>query len=107
MKYLTAWFITTAALFAAEPARPLDTPAAWTFADPTAWTWSKDDGRAVLTLHRQQAFKPAVRSPFNLAWLKTGEWKSFTLTVETQLTKFEAGNNELCLPFPRQDATRF
>lgn len=107
MKYLTTLFITAAALFATEPARPLDTPAAWTFADPAAWSWTKDDGRAVLTLHRQQAFKPTVRSPFNLAWLQIGDWKSFTLTVEAQLTKFDAGNNDLCLAFARQDATRF
>ena len=107
MKYLTALLSTAGALFAAEPARPLDTPAAWTFADPAAWSWTKDDGRSVLTLHRQQAFKPTVRSPFNLAWLKTGDWTSFTLTVEAQLTKFDAGNNDLCLAFARQDDTRF
>lgn len=107
MKLLATLLFSATALFAAEPARPFDTPGAWTFADPGAWVWSKDDGQSVLTLQRQQAFKPTVRSPFNLAWLKTTEWKSFTLTVEGQLTKFDAGNNDLCIAFARQDDTRF
>lgn len=94
-------------LFAAEPIRPLDTPEAWTFGDPAAWKWSREDGAAVLTLHRQQEFKPTVRSPFNLAWLKTVDWPSFTLTVEARLTKFDAGNNDLCIAFAREDETRF
>ena len=93
--------------FAAEVIRPLDQPNAWQFGDSAAWTWSKDNGTSVLTLHQQQAFKPKVRSPFNLAWFTTTEWKSFTLTVEARLTKFDAGNNDLCIAFGRQDDTRF
>lgn len=93
--------------FAAEVVRPLETPGAWTFGDATAWTWSKEGGTSVLTLHRQQEFKPKVRSPFNLAWLTTKEWKTFTLTVEARLTKFDAGNNDLCIAFGRQDEVRF
>lgn len=93
--------------FAAERVRPLDNPDAWKFGDTAAWTWSKEGGSSVLTLHQQQNFKPKVRSPFNLAWLTTVEWKSFTLTVEARLTKFDAGNNDLCIAFGRQDDTRF
>ena len=107
MKSLLSLFFSSSLLFAAEPVRPLETPAAWTFADPAAWTWTKEDGQSVLTLKQQQAYKPKVRSPFNLAWLKTTEWKSFTLTVEGQLTKFDQGNNDLCLAFAREDDSRF
>jgi len=94
-------------LLGAEVIRPFETPGAWKFGDSAAWTWSQEKGTAVLTLHQQQAFKPTVRSPFNLAWFTTTELKSFTLTVEARLTKFDAGNNDLCIAFGRQDDTRF
>jgi hypothetical protein len=107
MKFPFIFAVCTGAILAAEPVRPLETPDAWIFADPAAWTWTKEDGQSVLTLKQQQAYKPKVRSPFNLAWLKTTDWKSFTLTVEGQLTKFDKGNNDLCLAFAREDDTRF
>ncbi|MEI6464495.1 MAG: hypothetical protein WCQ89_07200 [Verrucomicrobiota bacterium] len=107
MKSLTLFFLTTLATIAAEPVRALDTPEAWTMADPTAWVWNKEEGQTVLTLKKQQDYRPKVRSPFDLAWFKTTEWKSFTLTVEGQLTKFDEGNNDLCLAFAGQDDTRF
>lgn len=96
-----------ASLFATEPVRPLEKSEAWQFGDPAAWRWSREGGTPVLTLHKQQAFKPKVRSPFNLAWYTAVEWRSFTLTVEARLTKFDAGNNDLCIAFGRQDDTRF
>ena len=107
MKRILIFAFATTALFSAEPVHPLDTPADWTFADPAAWVFNKEAGHSVLTLKQQQNYKPTVRSPFNIAWLKTAEWKSFTLTVEGQLTKFDAGNNDLCIAFARQDDTRF
>ena len=91
----------------AETLRPLDDHSAWCFGDPSAWSWSKEDGATVLTLAKQSGFKPKVRSPFNLAWLKTTDWSSFTLMVEARLTKFDEGNNDLCLAFARQDESRF
>lgn len=107
MKSLLMFVLATAPLFSAEPVHPLERPADWTFADPAAWVFAKEDGQSVLTLKQQQNYKPTVRSPFNIAWLKTTDWKSFTLTVEGQLTKFDAGNNDLCIAFARQDDTRF
>ncbi len=107
MKFLLALGCLATPLLGAETVRPLEKPGAWTMADPAAWTWSREDGTPVLTLHRQQEFKPKVRSPFNLAWLQTPEWESFTLTVEARLTKFDAGNNDLCIAFGGQEETRF
>ena len=107
MKFPLLVFALVLPCFAAERLRPLETPGAWAFGDPAAWTWSKTDAGPVLTLKQQQNFKPAVRSPFNLAWLTTVDWKSFTLTVEAQLTKFDASNNDLCIAFARQDENRF
>jgi hypothetical protein len=108
MKAFLLWISLAALpLFSAQPVRPLESPGDSSFADPAAWAFSKEDGQTVLTLNQQQHYKPTVRSPFNLAWLKVGDWKSFTLTVEGQLTKFDAGNNDLCIAFGRQDDTRF
>jgi len=107
MRFVLLFCLLAAPSFAAERIRPLEAPDAWTFGDPAAWTWSKEGGTSVLTLHQQQNFKPKVRSPFNLAWLTTTDWKSFTLTVEARLTKFDAGNNDLCVAFGRQDDARF
>lgn len=108
MKSLPLWFCVLAfPCFASESLRPLETPGAWKFADPAAWAWSQAGATPVLTLKRQQDFKPKVRSPFNIAWLTTADWESFTLTVEARLTKFDAGNNDLCIAFARQSETRF
>lgn len=92
---------------ASEPLRPLDEEKNWSFGDKAAWTWSKDGTTPVLTLRKPSDFKPKVRSPFNLAWFTAKDWKSFTLTVEARLTKFDQGNNDLCIAFARQDDTRF
>lgn len=107
MKTLLLLVLPALPLLSAEPVRPLDAPASWTFADPSAWDLRREDGASVLTLKQQQAHKPKVRSPVNLAWCKTTGWRSFTLTVEGQLTKFDAGNNDLCIAFAGQDDTRF
>lgn len=107
MRFLFVASLLVVPLFGAAPVRPLEKPEGWSFGDPAAWTWTKQDGTPVLTLHKQQDFKPKVRSPFNLAWYTAAEWQSFTLTVEARLTKFDAGNNDLCIAFGRQDDTRF
>jgi hypothetical protein len=107
MRFLVLSCFLVVALPAAEAVRPLEQSEAWQFGDAAAWTWSKEGGTPLLTLRQQQAFKPKVRSPFNLAWYTAVEWKSFTLTVEARLTKFDAGNNDLCIAFGRQEEARF
>jgi len=103
----SVWALPAAPAFGAEVLRPLETPAAWKFGDPAAWVWGKDGPTTVLSLTRQSDFKPKVRSPFNLAWLPTADWQSFTLNVDARLTKFDASNNDLCIAFARQEDTRF
>jgi len=92
---------------AGETVRPLDKPDAWEFGDKAAWVWGKDGTDTVLTLKTPSDFKPKVRSPFNLAWFTPKEFKSFTLTVDARLTKFDKTNNDLCIAFAKQDETRF
>jgi hypothetical protein len=94
-------------LFGAETLRPLEDRAAWKFTDAAAWSWGKEGDSAVLSLKKASAYVPPFRSPFNLAWLTTADWKSFTLTVDGRLTKFDAGNNDLCIAFGRQADDKF
>lgn len=107
MKILAFGLALALPLLGGEVLRPLETPAAWKFGDAAAWTWGTEGAETILRLVRQSAVKPAVRSPFNLAWLTGPDWKSFTLTVDARLTKFDEGNNDLCLAFARQDDLRF
>lgn len=107
MKIPIGLFLVFLTFARAEPMKPLNDPSAWSLGDSAAWSWSQEGGTPMLTLAKPSSFKPKVRSPFNLAWLKTADWASFTLTVEARLTKFDEGNNDLCLAFARQDETRF
>ena len=107
MQRLLPLFLLARSLWAAGPVRPLQDRGAWQFGDASAWRWSEEAGTPVLTLFKPQDFKPTVRSPFNLAWLKNTDWQTFTLTVEARLTKFDPTNNDLCIAFAREDDTRF
>lgn len=80
---------------------------AWTFGDAKAWKWSGEGDGRVLQLLAQSSAKPKFRSPLNLAWCGGKEWKDFTLTAEVRLTKFDAGNNDLCIAFGRAEENRF
>jgi hypothetical protein len=82
-------------------------PAQWSFGDSTAWRWSGKGKDRVLQLVAKSTAKPTYRSPFNLAWFEGKEWKDFTLTAELRLTKFDAGNNDLCIAFGRAGENRF
>lgn len=84
-------------------------PAKWSFADAKAWKWSGEGKDKTLQLIAQSSpeAKPKYRSPFNLAWLAGKEWKDFTLTAELRLTKFDAGNNDLCIAFGQPEENRF
>lgn len=82
-------------------------PAAWFLADPAAWKWSGEGEERTLSLIAQCRDTPKVRSPRNLAWFGPREWRDFTLTAELRLTKFDAGNNDLCIAFGRETEDRF
>lgn len=86
---------------------PFAESGAWTMANPAAWTWSGEGSDRVLHLLAQSGRTPKYRSPFNLAWYEAREWKDFTLTGEMRLTKFDAGNNDLCVAFGRSSENRF
>ena len=68
--------------------KPLAEREKWSYGDPSAWEWSDMGDDTVLALKKPSAFKPKVRSPFNLAWYTGGHWDSFTLTAEVKLDLF-------------------
>lgn len=79
----------------------------WAMADPAAWKWSGEGPERTLHLTAQSKKGPKFRSPQNLAWFEGKEWKDFTLEAEVRLTKFDKGNNDLCVAFGRVSENRF
>ncbi len=86
---------------------PLSDETAWSYTDDAAWKWSGSGNKRTLSLTAQARTPPKFRSPFNLAWFDAREWKDFTFTAELRLTKFDAGNNDLCIAFGREAENRF
>ena len=87
--------------------KPFEDKDAWKAGDPGAWKWEERDGQRVLSLVRQSKVKPPVRSPFNLIWFEGAKWTGFDLEVEVRLTKFDKGNNDLCVAFAGQGPQEF
>lgn len=79
----------------------------WDFSSQDAWKWSIAPEPRRLRLMTQSNTKPDFRSPFNMAWYTGREWSDFTLTAECRLTKFDAGNNDLCIAFGGDGKNRF
>lgn len=86
---------------------PLVDTSRWDFSAPDAWKWTIEPKPPLLRLTAQSNTKPDFRSPLNMAWYKGHEWSDFTLTMECRLTKFDAGNNDLCIAFGGDGKNRF
>lgn len=86
---------------------PFVEESAWKFADATAWKWQAAPTGKELILLKQNAYKPPYRSPINLTWFQSREWSHFSLTLECQLSRFDEGNNDLCIAFAGSGADQF
>lgn len=77
--------------------------------DPAAWKMEDEGGgRHVLHLHtKKSSYKPAVRSPFNIAWVKDSAVGEFILEVKLKSTIPDYGHRDLCLFFGGRDAGKF
>ena len=95
------------AVSATAQVKPLLERGKWSFGDESAWEWTGEGEGSILSLTTQSAFKPKVRSPFNLVWFEGGEWGSFTLTAEVRLDLFNGGNNDVCIAFGKESDTKF
>lgn len=72
---------------------------AWEFTDPKAWELVEDGGKRVLGLVRESEYRPPVRSPFGIAWLKDIYVSDFVLEVDVRQTGREYGHRDVCVMF--------
>ncbi len=77
------------------------------FTDPSAWKISDADGKPALELTKQSAYKPAVRSPFNIALLKDKVWGDFIVEADCLQTGKEYGHRDMVFVYGYQSPTKF
>lgn len=80
---------------------------AWEPTDASAWEILEDEGRKVYALTGKSDYKPAVRSPLNISWLKGVEAGDFVLDVELKSTTGDYDHRDACLFFGGQGPSRF
>ena len=80
----------------------------WETTDDTAWELHKNDGGMAFGLNRRtSAYKPAVRSPHNIALIKNVEVADFVLTLKVKSTLDTGNHRDCCAFFNYQDPTHF
>jgi len=72
--------------------------------DPKAWKFSPSNA---LELATQSEYKPAVRSPFNIALIADKVFEDFVLEADLIQTGREYGHRDMCLFFGFQTPTNF
>jgi hypothetical protein len=77
------------------------------FSDATAWRWSDGDGKTSLELHKQSAYKPVHRSPFNIALLGDRQFGDFILEAQCLQTGKEYGHRDMVFVFGFQEPSKF
>lgn len=77
------------------------------FSDPSAWKVSEGDGKKALELTKQSNYKPAVRSPFNIALLKDKVFGDFIVEAECLQTGKEYGHRDMCFFYGYQGPSKF
>jgi hypothetical protein len=77
------------------------------YTDPKAWRIEKDGERTVLSQFAASEYVPAVRSPFNIAWIRDLKVGQFIYEVKLRSTVQDYGHRDLCLFFGGVDASHF
>ncbi|HAV63683.1 MAG TPA: hypothetical protein DCY13_15115 [Verrucomicrobiales bacterium] len=77
------------------------------FTDRSAWKVTGEGKSRALELVKQSDYKPAVRSPFNIALLADRQFGDFVIEVDLLQTGREYGHRDMCLFFGLQDPGRF
>ncbi len=77
------------------------------YSDPGAWQHAVVKGNGALELARQSQYKPAVRSPVNIALLADQVFGDFILEVDLIQTGKEYGHRDMCLFYGVQNPTNF
>ena len=68
---------------------------------------SEADGKPALELTRQSNYKPAVRSPFNIALLTDKGWGDVIFEADCQQTGKEYGHRDMVFVYGYQDPSHF
>jgi hypothetical protein len=80
----------------------------WEPMDKAIWTLRQKDGNYVYSQFKKESkYKPAVRSPVNIALLKNNDVGDFTLTAKVLSTHKDYGHRDAVLVFGYQDASHF
>lgn len=77
------------------------------YTDQEAWRWSDTLDNQSLELFGKSNYEARVRSPFNIALLKSVTAGSFVLEVDLKQTGREYGHRDMCLFFGMKDPTNF
>jgi hypothetical protein len=117
---LTVLIVGIVPAIAAEPALPSgykllysqdfekpDALSGFTFSDTNAWKVSSGDKGGSLELHKQSDYKPAVRSPVNIALIGTHVFGDFILEADFVQTGREYGHRDMCIFFGFTGPTKF
>lgn len=94
-------------LYQQDFAEPDKAKGDFTFADPNAWRMSKLSGQNVLEQFQDAKYKPAVRSPVNIAILKGMQFNNFIMDVECMQTGKEYGHRDMVFVYGLQDPSHF
>lgn len=79
----------------------------FSFTDASAWKRSEADGKPSLELTIQSAYKPAVRSPFNIALLKDKVWGDVIFEADCLQTGKEYGHRDMVFIYGFQSPSKF
>jgi hypothetical protein len=75
--------------------------------DPGAWRQFKTNDNGALELVRQSQYKPAVRSPVNIALIRDKAFGDFVLEADLIQTGREYGHRDMCVYLGFQNPTNF
>lgn len=77
------------------------------FTDASAWKISEAGDRSALELTKQSDYKPTVRSPFNIALLKTQVFGDVIIEADCQQTGREYGHRDMVFVYGFQGPSKF
>jgi hypothetical protein len=77
------------------------------FTDPAAWRFTKESGGNSIDLFRQSNYKPAFRSPLNIALVAGKAFGDFVLEADLLSTIREYPHRDMCLFFGFESPTKF
>ncbi len=79
----------------------------WTQTDPNAWKLVEQNGNHAYSQYQASAYRPPVRSPLNIAWIRDVRVSDFVLQARMEQTGRAYGHRDMCIFFGYQDPSHF